>query len=232
MLALLAIAAWILVTPQAAALQAEPAHAPAAQAAQTPAPEGGAQAVAQQPAHTPPQEGAHAAQGEAHKAEGEHEAASPWGLIGKIFNFAVLAGGLVYLLRSPFADYLKNRAVRIRSDLANARQMRDEASAQMAKIDERLKALPSEIDALKRRGTAEATAEQARMREATEAERQRLIDQARREVESQVRTAERMLLKRAGELAVNVATERVRRTITDADQVRLVDRYLAQVGGP
>jgi len=199
-LALLAIAAWILVTPQAAATQAEPAHGPAAQAAHTPPPDGGAQA---------------AAQGEAHKAEGEHEAASPWGLIGKIFNFAILAGGLVYLLRSPFGDYLRNRAVRIRSDLANARQMRDEASAQMAKIEERLKALPSEIDALKRRGTAEAAAEQARMREATEAERQRLIDQARREVASQVRTAERMLLKRAGELAVNVATERVRRTPDD-----------------
>jgi F0F1-type ATP synthase membrane subunit b/b' len=108
--------------------------------------------------------------------------------------------------------------------------MREEASAQMAAIEQRLKALPSEIEALKRRGAAEAAAEQARMREGMETERQRMIDQARREVESQVRTAERMLLKRAGELAVNVATERVRRTITEADQARLVDRYLSQVG--
>ncbi|RPJ73998.1 MAG: hypothetical protein EHM24_06915 [Acidobacteria bacterium] len=236
-LAPLALAALILATtPLTAAPQAEPSHGPAAQAAQTPVHEGAAQA-APQPGQAEPQPAAHAApQGEAHQAGGEHdkgshEAASPWNLIGKIFNFAVLAGALVYLLRSPFADYLKNRAVRIRSDLANARQMRDEASAQMAKIEERLTALPSEIEALKRRGAAEAAAEQARMREATETERQRLLDQARREVESQVRTAERMLLKRAGELAVSVATERVRRTITAADQDRLVDRYLTQVGG-
>lgn len=45
-----------------------------------------------------------------------------------------------------------------------------------------------------------------------------------------MRNAERMLLKRAGELAVNVATDRVRRTITAADHERLMDRYLEQVG--
>jgi len=169
-------------------------------------------------------------QAEAERGKGGHEAASPWALVGRLFNFAILAGGLVYLLKSRFADYLRNRAVRIRSDLAKAKEMREEASAQLASIEERLKALPSELEALKRRGAAEVAAEQARMRAATEAERQRMIGQARREVDAQVRNAERMLLKRAGELAVNVASERVRRTITDADQARLVDRYLVQVG--
>ena len=38
-------------------------------------------------------------------------------------------------------------------------------------------------------------------------------------------------MTRAADLAVAVASERVRTTITDADQVRLVDRYLVQVGG-
>ena len=237
-LALAAIVAWILAAPNAAAQQPEPAHGAAAQAAATgAAPQQPAEAGhAVQPAeagHTAqPAEAGHgvqAGEGGEHGEEG-HEAESPWGLIGKIVNFAILAGALVYLLRSPFAQHLQNRATRIRGDLANARQLRDEASARMAQIDERLKALPSEIEALKRRGAAEVAAEQMRMREAAEAERQRLIDQTRREVESQVRTAERMLLKRAGELAVAVATERVRRTITEADQARLVDRYLSQVG--
>ena len=63
----------------------------------------------------------------------------------------------------------------------------------------------------------------------TEAERQRLLDQAKREIATELRVAERDLKTRAGELAVAVATERVKRTITDADQARLVDRYVAQV---
>ena len=60
-------------------------------------------------------------------------------------------------------------------------------------------------------------------------ERQRMLENARREIDRRTHVAERQLLRRAGELAVGVATERVKRTITDDDQARLVDRYLEQV---
>ena len=52
---------------------------------------------------------------------------------------------------------------------------------------------------------------------------------AKRDIERRTQLAERQLVQRAGELAVAVATERVKRTITDADQARLVDRYLDEV---
>jgi F0F1-type ATP synthase membrane subunit b/b' len=56
-----------------------------------------------------------------------------------------------------------------------------------------------------------------------------MLEQARREIDLQVRLAQRTLRRRAGELAVSLATDRVRRAINEADQARLVDRYLAQV---
>jgi F-type H+-transporting ATPase subunit b len=82
---------------------------------------------------------------------------------------------------------------------------------------------------LKRRGAEEIAAEEARITTLAESERRRLLDQAKREIETQLRLAERELKKRAGELAVEVATARVKRTITDRDQARLVDQYVAQV---
>lgn len=134
-LALAAAAAWLLVAvPSAGASRQEPAHAAAGPSAQ-PAPAG-------EGAHAAPQGAGHEAGGA--KGEGGHEAESPWGLIGKLFNFAVLAGGLVYLLRSPFGAYLRNRGAGIRSDLARAKEMREEATEQVAKIEERLEALPWE----------------------------------------------------------------------------------------
>jgi len=45
----------------------------------------------------------------------------------------------------------------------------------------------------------------------------------------QRRVAGRDLKKRAGGLAVEVATARVKRTITASDHERLVDRYVSQV---
>ena len=200
-----------------------------------------------QPAATPPVSGAvsdapgsesngpaaaHATQGRAegagHEAGTEHTE-SVWAIVARLFNFAILAGALIYLLRSPFLSYLEQRGITIRSDLAKAAALRDEASAQLAAIDLKLRALPGEIEALTRRGAEEIVAEEARIRAAADAERQRMLSQAKREIDSQLRVAERDLKKRAGELAVSVATERVKRTITDLDQARLVDRYMAQV---
>jgi F0F1-type ATP synthase membrane subunit b/b' len=92
-----------------------------------------------------------------------------------------------------------------------------------------MQALPGEIEALKRRGAEEIAAEEARITSLAEAERQRLLEQARREIGMQLRLAERDLKQRVGELAVEVATARVKRTITAADHARLVDQYVEQV---
>ncbi len=186
---------------------------------------------AQPPAHDAPHDAAAAgAHGDdAHSGE-SHAAESPWGLIGKLFNFAILAGSLVYLLKSPLAAYLSARATTIRADLKNAEETRVTAGRQLEEIEGRMRALPGEIQALTDRGKREIAAEEARIREAAEAERQRMLDQSRREIDLQVRTAERTLKRRAGELAVQVAAERVKRTIGAADQARLVDKYLGEVG--
>ncbi len=162
------------------------------------------------------------------EGEAEH-AESPWAVVARLFNFALLAGSLVYLLRSPLMGYLERRGVQVRSELTKAADLRAEAGAQLARIDAKMKALPDEIESLKRRGAEEIAAEETRIRALAESERQRLLDHARRQIENELRVAARDLKRRAGELAVEVATERVKRTITERDQARLVDRYLTQV---
>ena len=171
-----------------------------------------------------------AAHGEAGAAHGEaaHEE-SIWPFVGKIFNFAVLAGVLVYYLRTPTTNYLASRKSQVRADLDTAEQMKTTAAAQLAELDAKLKALPAEIDALKARGRAEIQAEEQRLRELAAAEKTRLLDQATREIEQQLRLAHRDLVEHAATLAVSAAETRIKQEITDADQTRLVDRYLTQV---
>ncbi len=169
---------------------------------------------------------------EGHAAEGEgggHEAESPWATVARLFNFALLAGTLIYVLRSPFAAFLENRRVQIRKDLTDAAATREEASSQLTVIDNKLRALPTELEALKQRGANEIAAEEQRIREAAEAERQRLLENGKREIERRTQLAQRRLQRRAGDLAVAIANERVKAVITDADQQRLLDRYLRQV---
>ena len=160
---------------------------------------------------------------------GEHETGWVWPLVARLINFAVLAGTLVFFLRKPFADYLKNRGEQIRRDLEDAQELRRTAEAQLAALDAKLKALAGEIAALRRQGAEEIAAEEARMRAAAETERDRLLDQARREIDLQVRIAKQELRREAAELAVGVASERIKKGLTPEAHLRLVDRYADQV---
>jgi F-type H+-transporting ATPase subunit b len=168
----------------------------------------------------------------AEKAVGETEEKhedSVLSMVARVVNFGLLAGALVYFLRSPFAKYLADRGQQIRSDLVTAAEMKRNAAAQIEDIDRRMKALPAELEALRAQGAQEIAAEEARIRTAAAAERDRLLEQARREIEMQVKVAERELVNHAAELAVGVAGERIRKNITDDDRQRLVDRYVQQL---
>src|SRR5712691_9315817 len=49
-------------------------------------------------------------------------------VIARLVNFGILAGTLVYLLRSPLAGYLANRGAQVRGDLVNAAEMKQAAA--------------------------------------------------------------------------------------------------------
>lgn len=160
-------------------------------------------------------------------SEAPHDSA--WSLVARLVNFGILAGTLIYVLRSPLGRYIAGRATGIRRDLVTAADMRRAAASQLEEIDRRLKALPAEIDNLKARGVEEIAAEEARIAQAADAERQRLLEQTRREIDLQLRAAKGELVKHAAELAIGVASDRIKRTITPGDHLRLVDRYVDQV---
>lgn len=181
--------------------------------------------------HEQPAGEAHAqpeAVAEGHTADEEHaEGLLP--TVFRVLNFAILVGILAYFLRSPIAGYLQGRSEQIRVDLVNAADARRTAERQLAEIDTRMQALPGELDALRTRGADEVKAEEARIRAAAEAERERLIEQMHREIDRQVRLATRDLRRELAELATGIARRRIQHTITPADHARLLDRYATQV---
>ena len=146
-----------------------------------------------------------------------------------VANFIIFVGVLYYFLNQPIREYLANRSTAIRKDLEEAKAVAAAAAAQLFAIDEKLKALPGELDALRARGADEITSEEQRIAKQAAADRDRLLEQTRREIDLQVRLARREILEHAATLSVQLATERIRKEVTPADQERMVDRYLTQV---
>ena len=205
----LLIAALLLAAVAIAAPGAAQDHAPAAPAAAQP--------------HAP------AKAADDHAAEDDH--GGGWmPTVWKIANFAILVGVLVYFLRTPLMTYLNGRIGKVREDLVTAAQTREAATRALAEIDAKLKALPAELAALKQRGAEDIAAERVRIQEAAEIERQRLLEHTRREIDMRLRVAKRELLELTANLAVGVASERIKTSITPEDQARMIDRYSAQLG--
>lgn len=167
----------------------------------------------------------HAPAGEAEAPHGQTLIQS----IAKVVNFVILGGVLYYFLKTPIGTYLISRATHIREGLVTASEMRSTAAAQLAEIEKKMQALPAELEALKVQGAEDVKAERARIAQAAATERDRLIAQTHREIDTRLQMARRELTEHAANLAVKIAEERIKRTITPEDQLRLVDRYAAQL---
>jgi F-type H+-transporting ATPase subunit b len=190
-------------------------------------------AYAQEPGHAAPQ-GEHAQAPHEGQAAEDHGAAAEHAgglsaLLWPLANFLVLAGIVYRYGKQPAAEYFASRKAQVRKDLVEAAELKAAATEQLAELDKKLQALPAELEALRTRGAAEIAAEEQRIAAVAAAERTRLLEQTRREIELQVRVAKRDLLEHAADLAVQLAGQRIEKDITQADQDRLVRRYLDQV---
>jgi len=183
-----------------------------------------------QPAHSAPA----AAESAEHAVDGEHAAEHSitdmvLGLGWPIANFIIFVGVIYYYGSGPMREHLAMRSATIRKDLVEAAALQATAREQLATIEQKLQALPGELNALRARGADEIAAEEKRIAAAAEADRERLVEQTRRTIELQVRLARKDILDHAADLSLQLATQRIKKEMTPADQDRLVGRYFDQV---
>ena len=165
-----------------------------------------------------------------HAEEGEH-GGGIWEVLARLVNFVILVGVLVYLLRAQAATYLRQRAEQITSDLVTAASTQEDAARQIEAIDRKRATLPQELETLKARGTEEIASEGASIRHAAERERERLLQQARREIDIRMRVARRELTEYAVHLVTQRAADGLRQSMTGEDHLRLANQYVSRMGG-
>jgi F-type H+-transporting ATPase subunit b len=133
---------------------------------------------------------------------------------------------------------LDSRAASIAGSIDSAEHLRAEAQQVLDEYRERLAEARAQADEIVTRARQAGEAHQKEVVEQARAERQRLIEQTRRDVEAETRRAIDEIRREVADLTV-LATEKVtRKTLTDADQRRLVEDALSELdfsalgGGP
>lgn len=145
-------------------------------------------------------------------------------------NFLILAGGLGYLIGKNVPGFFRSRTAGIQKDITESRRLREEAEAKVREIEERLTALGAEIEKLRTEAAGAFSKEGERIRQETEHHLARLQQQTEREIDSMSKAARLSLHTYAARLALDLAEERIRSSMDEPAQSRLLSSFTRQLG--
>jgi F-type H+-transporting ATPase subunit b len=166
---------------------------------------------------------------EGEEAEHAEEAEGPLAVLFRWINFAILFGGLGYLLRQPARDFFEQRQAEIRGGLEKSRQAQADATSRMSEIDGRLAKLTDEIAQIASVADDSARKERARIIADAKVEASRALGQSEAEVERLARGMEREIREQVADRVVEQAEEILRAKLTDQDSGRLIQRAVEKL---
>jgi F-type H+-transporting ATPase subunit b len=162
---------------------------------------------------------------EAGKAAESHEGGEGNIAIWKWANFALLAGGLGYIVVKNGGPFFAARAKGIRKGIVEADEMRKEAEERVAAVEKRLANLKTEIAALRAESAKEAESEKQRLADQTTAEIAKIQAGAEQEIAAAGKAARVELRRYSAALAVQLAEQKISARMTPAAQDALVESF-------
>jgi F-type H+-transporting ATPase subunit b len=147
----------------------------------------------------------------------------------RVLNFAVLAGGLVFLLRKPVSQALGSRIKGIQAQLEDLEAKKAAAEKVLSEYNAKISRLSQESEGIVAEYIRQGNEAKARILKEAEASAYKLEEQARRNIENEFEVAKQRLQQDIFEKAMIKAEEIIKKNITADDQNRLVDEYLDKV---
>jgi len=149
--------------------------------------------------------------------------------IFKLLNMLLFIGALVYFIGGPIKRALADRSAGIKSAADEARLRRQKADQIASDIQARLTQLEDEIKTIHERAQQEGERQRRDLIAAAETEAQKILSQARAEVDNRLKNARHELTEYAGQLASERAEQILRERITADDQTKLFRESLREV---
>jgi F-type H+-transporting ATPase subunit b len=150
--------------------------------------------------------------------------------IAMLINFGVLAGGFYYFGRAPVAAALRERRDSIAKGIEDAQRMKREAEARAKDYEAKLASLEEDVRAAREALVRVGEAERDRILAEVDAKAERMRKGAEFLVEQEMKQLRQDLWRSAVEAAVSSAETMLRQSVGPADQERLAEEYLRELG--
>jgi F-type H+-transporting ATPase subunit b len=159
----------------------------------------------------------------------------------KLFNFAVLVAMLFYLIKKGIlarllgmdalhlGPYLKKRAEKIRTALADAENAKREGEKKYQEYEERLRKLDQEIQQLRQALIEEGEREKERIIAEARQIGEKIKEQARLTAQQELKMAKRRVQDETAAATIKLAEELLKKHLAPKDHERLVDDYIKHI---
>jgi len=146
-----------------------------------------------------------------------------WTLALQTINLLVLLWLLGRFLFRPIARIVEERQAAVAKALDDARAMREQAEMAEGKAKDAAAKVAAEREGVLKKAGEEAAQERARMVEDAQADADKLIEEAKREIEQTRDAEEKKIAKRASALAVDIAGRLLERLPGEAQITGFID---------
>jgi len=152
-------------------------------------------------------------------------------MLWRVINLLVFVLILVYILRNKIGigKVFDDRAAAITRELEEARKEKKEALERLSEVEARLGRLDEEVSEISREAEREAAREAERVRQAAQADAEKIRLTAGREIEGAMKAARTELRAFVADHAVDMAETIIRREIRPDDNSRMLNKYLDEL---
>jgi F-type H+-transporting ATPase subunit b len=149
-----------------------------------------------------------------------------------VVNFLILVVLLYIMMKKmDIKGYFKKRTTLIEQSIKEAREAKELAQKALAEVEERLKVKDKEIEEIIASGRFSGEKEKTRLVEEGEKLKEKLLDQARTNIDYEVKMAKESIKEEAVGIAMELAKKKLRDKLTKEEQLKLLEESIAKIEG-
>ena len=149
----------------------------------------------------------------------------------KIINFVVIFGIIFYFARKPVKNMLKQRTEMIEKTLKEAQEAKELAQKALQEVQTRIQTKDKEINEIMTASKHAGEVERERIIEESNRLKERIFEQAKANIEYEVKSAKEAIKAEAVEIAMELAEKKIKEKLTKDEQEKLLQESLTKIGG-
>lgn len=162
---------------------------------------------------------------------GEHHGASVMDWVWKIVNFSILVILLVKFVGKPLKGFLQQRKELIEKSIREAQEAKELARKALVEIEERLKLKDKEVEEIISFSKSSGEAERDRLIQEGERLKVTILEQAKANIDHEVKAAKEAIKAEAVEAALQLAEEKIKSRMTQEEQEKILRQSIKLLEG-